>query len=96
VSNVEIVSEFGDMQVVVLMPGERVQSGYSFRPSSRTDGLKSVARRDLAVIRAMLQDALDDVDDERNRRMREQVEAVYASPPPPPPAAPGLGGQRPW
>lgn len=84
-SSVEIVSEFGDLQVVVLLPGERVQNGYSFRPEANPDGLRNVPRRDLAILRAMLQDALDDVDDERHRRMRQQAEAAYETPPVLPP-----------
>jgi hypothetical protein len=83
-SEVVITSEFGDLQVVVLMPGDGNQLGYSFRPSARTDGLKDVPRRDLSIIRSMLQDALDDVDDERHRRMREAAPETGMPVPPRP------------
>jgi hypothetical protein len=82
--DVNVRSEFGDMQVVVFMPGEHHQAGYQFRPRSLPDGLNGVSRRDLMIIRAMLQDALDDVDEERNRRVREAYTEQYPNMVPPP------------
>lgn len=86
--SITIRSDFGDMQVVVLLPGYESQQAYSFRPTAHVDGLKDVPRRDLSVIRAMLQDALDDVDDERKRRIRTEQEQAFAQWPPAPAPAP--------
>lgn len=80
-NGIGITSQFGDMQVVVFMPGQYSQSAYGFRPQAPDNGLEGVARRDLAVIRAMLQDALDDVDDERHRRLRDETAAAHGLPP---------------
>lgn len=89
-NGVGVTSDFGDMQVVVFMPGNHAQAAFGFKPTNHPEGLKNVSRRDLSVMRAMLQDALDDVDDERNRRAREAAEAAYmprpAVPVPPRPA----------
>jgi len=94
-NGIGVASDFGDMQVVVFMPGNRAQSAYSFQPKSHPEGLKNVSRRDLAVMRAMLQDALDDVDDERRRRITDQAFPLAAPAVPPRPAVgrdPSEGG----
>lgn len=76
-----VESRFGEMQVVVFLPGPYSQHAWSFKPDSRADGLRDVPRRDLAIIRAMLQDALDDVDDERRRRIAETAPTGAVLPP---------------
>lgn len=65
---VHVTSEYGDMQVVVFLPSMGTQCAYGFRPTDNPSGLSAVSRRDLAVMHALLQDALDDVDDERQTR----------------------------
>ena len=85
-NGIGVASDFGDMQVVVFMPGNRAQTAYGFKPTNHSEGLKNVSRRDLAVMRAMLQDALDDVDDERRRRVTDQAFPLAAPAVPPRPA----------
>lgn len=71
---VHVHSKFGDLQVVVFLPGTYSQSAYSFRPEAADDGLQGTDKRDLMIIRAMLQDALDDIDAERHRRQTQLAE----------------------
>lgn len=88
-NGVGVTSDFGDMQVVVFMPSNRAQAAFGFKPTNHSEGLRNVPRRDLAIIRAMLQDALDDVDDERRRRVTESafpLTAPAVAPVPPRPA----------
>lgn len=87
-SDVTVESKHGDLQVVVFLPGNGQQLAYGFRPDADSNGLRHVPRRDLSIIRAMLQDALDDVDDERHRRAREDANAVMFPQPQPMPVPP--------
>lgn len=89
---INIKSMYGDMKVVVLLPGPYNQTAHVFHPEASLSEMETVDRRDLAIIRAMLQDALDNVDEERNRRIRAQAEAAYASPPPQIPVPPRPAG----
>lgn len=79
---VVVRSNFGDMQVVVFMPGQYTQAAYCFLPTADPQGLKNVSRRDLMIVRAMLQDALGDIDDEQKRRWAEEPAFPYPSPRP--------------
>lgn len=67
----EYESNFGALEVIVSMPGRNDQQGLRFYADGVpevTSGLTDVARRDLAVARTLLAEAMRDIDDELNRR----------------------------
>lgn len=85
--DVTIRSSFGDLRVVVLYPGVNTQQGVQFRPTA-TGGLGDFPRRDLSIIRAMLQDAMQDIDEEFRKRQQADYERMVVGPIPVPQAYP--------